>query len=354
MKVLLLISTLCLFALAGYGQEKALTHGEFVKLVYAMQKAPATRTVLIEALRKRGVDFEVTPGIRDFLRSKAGNDDELKRALDEAGRRQANPQATVSISAADAADVIERTRKNTLAAVEEMPDFVVKQLIQRSAAYAGTGNYRNLDKLIVAVSYRASGEEEYRLLSLNGLPQADPRAKGSYEEAGGTSSTGEFVTVLATIFKPESETKFDLVDTDLIRDRKTFVFIYNTTREHAQQRITATGTLTESTVTGMRGRIWIDRETSRVLRVENEATDIPAGFPITAAKRVIDYDWTVISDEKYLLPSLSDVRLTTREGARSFETRNVIRFREYQKYGTDVVIRDDDVRDEPDQKKPSN
>lgn len=354
MKLLVFILSLSILAGSAFGQEKPLTQSEFVKMVYAMQKDPAVRAQLISALRKRGVDFPVTQGIRDFMRSKAGNDDELRRALDESGRRQADPKAALAVSPEDAAQILERTRKNTLAAVDEMPDFVVKQLIQRSAAYAGTGNFRNLDKLIVAVSYRATGEEEYRLLSLNGLIQADPKAKGSYEEAGGTSSTGEFVTVLATIFKPENETKFEVIDSDTIRERRTLVFSYNTSREHAQQRITATGTLTETTVTGMQGRVWIDMATSRVLRVESEATDIPVGFPITAAKRVIDYDWTVISDDKYLLPSLSDVRLTSREGGKLYETKNVIRFREYQKYGTDVVIRDEDVRDEADPKKPAN
>ena len=50
-----------------------------------------------------------------------------------------------------------------------MPDFVVKQLIQRSVAYAGTGTFRNQDNLIVAVSYRTTGQEDYKLLSVNGI-----------------------------------------------------------------------------------------------------------------------------------------------------------------------------------------
>src|SRR5688572_30259397 len=93
----------------------------------------------------------------------------------------------------------------------------------------------------------------------------------------------------------------------------------------------------------MKGRLWIDREDARVLKVESEATDIPANFPIRSARRTIDYEWVKIEDERYLLPSLSDVRLTSREGSKTYETRNVIRFRDYQKYGTDVKILDEDV-----------
>src|SRR4029078_1909163 len=112
--------------------------------------------------------------------------------------------------------VLAQARKNTLESVDEMPDFVVKQQIQRWAAFAGTNNFRNLDQLVVAVSYRSSGEESYKVLTINGAVQNNPDSKNTYEEVGGTSSTGEFVTMLATIFKPESETKFDVVDTDMI------------------------------------------------------------------------------------------------------------------------------------------
>jgi len=340
-------------ALVVAGQTEPLTQAEYVKLLYSIQKTPAVRQDIVDALRKRGIAFAVNDGIRGLTKSKAGSDDELQRALEEADRRRQNPQGTQLPSVKDAAEVLERARKNTLEAVGEMPDFVVKQQIQRSWAFGGTNNFKNLDRLVVAVSYRSTGEEDYRVLSTNGIINNDPKPKGSYEEVGGTSSTGEFVTMLATVFKPESETKFDLVDTDMIRTRKSIIYTYEVTRDKAKQMVTSAGqTTSDSTITGMRGRVWIDRESARVLRIESEATEIPEAFPIRSAKRVIDYDWVTITDGKYLLPSVSDVRLTSRESSKLIETRNVIRFKDYQKYGTDVVIRDDDVDPEPAVKKP--
>ena len=330
-----------------FGQGAPLTQAEYVKMLYALQKDPGGKADIIEALRKRGVSFVVTDGLRDLTRSKGANNEELKRALEEAGRRKENPVTAKPPSAKEAADVLVNTRKKTLDAVEEMPDFVVKQQIQRSAAFAGTNNFRNQDRLVVAVSYKSSGEETYKLLSMNGILQNNPQSKQSYEEAGGTSSTGEFVTVLATIFRPESETEFTVVDTDVIRERRAIVFEFSITKDRAQEVISATGYTTDSTIAGMKGRIWIDRESFRVLRIESEATQIPAGFPITTAKRNIDYEWVKISDEKYLLPSISDVRLTFREKSNVFETRNLIKFKDYQKYGSEVVILDDDVKPEP-------
>ena len=72
----------------------------------------------------------------------------------------------------DAAAILERTRENTLALVQDMPDFVVKQLITRSEAYAGTGNWRPYDNLIIAVSYSTVKGEQYKVLSKNGAPVA--------------------------------------------------------------------------------------------------------------------------------------------------------------------------------------
>jgi hypothetical protein len=124
-------------------------------------------------------------------------------------------------------------------------------------------------------------------------------------------------------------------------------------REKAQQLIIAGGAFNDSTITGMKGKIWIDRENFRVLKIESEATEIPEAFPIRSARRVIDYDWVTISEERYLLPSLSDVRLTIRDGRQLYETRNVIRFKEYQKYGSEVKILDSDEEEIKEEQKPN-
>jgi hypothetical protein len=120
------------------------------------------------------------------------------------------------------------------------------------------------------------------------------------------------------------------------------MFDFGIDKDKARERISSTAATTVSTIAGMRGRIWIDSDNFRVLRIDSEATDIPDTFPVRSARRLIDYDWTTISGEKYLLPLVSDVRLTHRESKNIFETRNVIRFKDYQKYGTDVTIVEED------------
>lgn len=348
-----LFSSVCVF---GQIQEKPLTQAEYVKLLYGLQNNSAKKAELAEIIRKRGIDFPLTDGIRGLTRTKSGADAEIIRTLEESARKKANPELYQPPSARESAEALKKAREATLAAVNDMPDFVVKQMIQRSASYAGTNNFRNLDRLVVAVSYRspdvsgAQGAEEYKVLSLNGIQQATPQVKNTYEEVGGTSSTGEFVTVLATIFKPENEAVFEAIDTDVIRERKAIVYKFEVSKDKKPESIAYDKV--DSTVTGMSGKLWIDRENFRVLRVESAATEIPEDFPIRAARRVIDYDWVTIADEKYLLPLLSDVRLTSRQGRETYETRNLIRFKEYQKFGSEVKILEDDIT-EPVEEKPN-
>jgi len=327
--------------------QKPITQPEYVRMLFDLEKNPKKRDEIIQAIRTRGIDFELTDGIRGLTTTKSRNDIELKRVLEEAARRRKNPQMKILLSEKESLEIIEKARTEALKTVEEMPDFVVKQAIQRFIAYARTNNFQSLDRLIVAVSYRSEGlerrgREEYKILSLNGVLQPDSTYKPSYEEVGGTSSTGEFVTVLATIFKTESETKFKLVDSDLINQRRALIYEFEIEKEKARQQIVSLNGSYASTISGMKGRVWIDKENYRVLRIESEATEIPSDFPVKAASRKIEYDWVMIGDQKYLLPIISEVRLTFLQDGKLLETKNLIRFREYRKFGSEVRVLDED------------
>lgn len=339
---LILISAGFIFAQETLPQQKPLTQAEYVKMLYDLEKNPKKRDEVIEAVRKRGVGFVVTDGIKGLTVTKSRNDSELKRTLEEAARRRENPTASQLPSEKESAEVLAKAREGTLAAVDEMPDFVVKQLVSRAASYAGTNNFTNLDRLIIAASYRSNGFEEYKVLSVNGVKQTEARGSQTYSEAGGATTTGEFVTILSSIFKAESNTTFQLIDTDVLRGRKALVFGFGITRDNLRRLVAVGEKLGDRVETGFKGKIWIDRENFRVIRVETEATEIPASFPLKSIKRYIDYDWTTIGSEKYLLPLISEVRFVQKAGTEVYETRNLIRFKEYQRFGSEVKILDAD------------
>lgn len=320
-------------------------------MLVTLQKNPATKADIIEALRKRGIDFVLTDGLRGLTRTKSANDDELKRALEEADRHRLDPVGTKLPSAAEVSGILDKTRDNTRNAVEDMPDFVVKQVITRSAAFAGTGNWRPYDNLVIGVSYSSEKGEQYRVLAKNGLPITDSVTANSYSGLDGATSGGEFVEDLQKIFKPESKTKFNLLTTDVIRGRRTVVYEYEIAIENNKDGGVGLKPSAGYSPAGEKGKIWIDRETFRVLRVEYVLTDIEPSFAVKAVSKTIDYDMVEIAGEKYLLPTISDFRGTVENGRSREEQRNVIRFKNYQKYGTEVKILDDDIKPEIEPKK---
>lgn len=357
MKRLVLIFIILCFVQFVVAQEKPLTRDEYVQMLYALQKNPGGKADIIEALRKRGIDFVLNDGLRGLTRSKGANDDELKRALEEAERRRQNPEAAKLPSAKESAEVLERSRAATLAALDDMPDFVVKQVIARSAAYAGTGNWKPLDNVIIAVSYSTEKGEQYKVLAIDGAP-VDSEKGSNYSGLSGSTTGGEFVEALAKLFKPESKTEFKILTTDVIRNQPTLVYEYEILIQNNKNGGVGFKTpsgqkdFTFTTVpAGEKGKVWVDRKNGRVLRIEFKATDIPANFRVRAFDSTIDYDWVDIAGEKFLLPIISDNRFTSAEGNQLFQSRNLIRFKNYQRYGSEVKILDDDVPIETEPKK---
>ncbi|MBK9214297.1 MAG: hypothetical protein IPM59_01645 [Chloracidobacterium sp.] len=348
MKSFVVILLVAVLGLSAVAQEKPITQKEYVSLLYALEKAPTTRDEVIDALRRRGIDFAVTDGLRSLTRSKGSNNEELKRALEEAGRRQKDPVATKLPGEAEAAEVLVQARTRTRELLDEMPDFVVKQIITRSDSYAGTGNWKAYDNLVIAVSYSSDKGEQYRVLARNGAPVTDAVTAGSYHGLDGATSGGEFVEDLQKIFKPESKTTFSLLTTDVERGRRTIVYEYEIQIENNKDGgVGLKGPVFSSSPAGEKGRIWIDRDTHRVLRVEYKLTNIAASFPVKAVTKTIEYDMVDIAGEHYLMPTLSDFRGTVEQSGKRFESRNVIRFRNYQKYGSEVRILDDDIEPQP-------
>ena len=349
---------LCSFALGCAGaaraqaqqQQAPLTNEEFLAVVRQLSKRPSLKEQLIEDLRRRGIGFPLTPGLRSFVATRSGNDADLRRALEEAERRRLNPgeAALLPPSAAEAESLLAKTRAATLEAAERMPDFVVKQLVTRSYARGRTQNWVTSDRLTVGVSYRVEGGEHYRLLAVNGIAspasaQSDERS--DYSAAGGTNSTGEFVTALKSIFSEEARAQFRAVETASLRGRRTIVYEYEVKRPNSIKVLAYNNE--RSVVVGHRGRLWVDRELGRVLRVESDATEIPADFPVVASRRELDYDWVKIEGQgEYLLPSRAVLVMTVSQDGEVYQSRNDIRFRGYQKYGTELRIIEDDILDE--------
>ncbi len=83
------------------------------------------------------------------------------------------------------------------------------------------------------------------------------------------------------------------------------------------------------------GAVWIDKETRRVLRIEQRTTTIPREFPFTRAEIALNYAYFRIGGASYLLPAASE-NIGCMNGSTC--TRNVIAFRNYRKFSTESAV----------------
>ena len=190
--LLALISAAVILNCFAQSANKPLTSKEVVSRLYELPRHPERRDSIVEEIRTRGIDFPLTSGMRSLVATKSGNDPLLRRTLEEDERRRLNPAASAVPPGLEANELVDRARVATLAAAEAMPDFIVKQLIRRTIAYGNTNNWLPQDNLAIAVSYRANIGEEYKILSVNGMPLGpEVKERKDYSKyVGGASSSG--------------------------------------------------------------------------------------------------------------------------------------------------------------------
>ena len=84
------------------------------------------------------------------------------------------------------------------------------------------------------------------------------------------------------------------------------------------------------------GAIWIDKETRRVLRIEQHTTGMPQDFPLLNAETVLTYAFVKIDGKPYLLPAGSE-NLGCSRGSGAC-TRNTIEFKNYKKFSAESTV----------------
>ena len=119
-------------------------------------------------------------------------------------------------------------------------------------------------------------------------------------------------------------------------------------KERRSTRITA----------GYHGEIFVDNEFHTIVRIQQEAENIPVSFPVREAQETLDYDFTKIGDQEFFLPLVVDVRM---HAGREW-TKNTKEFRLYRKFSADAVIKfdgtelpplpDDKTKEQPPQQPP--
>jgi hypothetical protein len=91
-----------------------------------------------------------------------------------------------------------------------------------------------------------------------------------------------------------------------------------------------------------KGAIWIDKETRRVLRIEQIANGDSVSAPYDKAESVVEYGFVNIEGKTYLLPVESE-NLACLRGSSNC-VRNTISFQNYRKFSASSDIKYDKFR----------
>jgi hypothetical protein len=208
-----------------------------------------------------------------------------------------------------------------------LPNFLVEQATTR---YQGTGyptNWRAMDVVTCEVA-SVNGKEDYRNLKINGRPTS-----GKPEDSG-SWSTGEFTITLEDVLAYSTSANFTKRGEDRIAGRPAFVY------DLAVQKLNSHWTLISPRgpqyTPAYKGSLWIDKDTRRVLRIEQIAQGFPRDFSYDKAESIIEYGFVNIEGKQYLLPVHGE-NMACETGTRNC-SRNVIEFRNYRKFGADSSV----------------
>jgi hypothetical protein len=225
-----------------------------------------------------------------------------------------------------------------------LPDFICTEVEHRLIAprpgtrYGGrTGgdpSYTESDTITNRLSYFEHKEIKKPIL-VNSRPTLT-----SYENLNGSTSSGDFGTMLRDLFARRAQAHFEWARWATLRGRITMVFSFRVTQPNSNFSISVKD-LKKEIVAGYSGEVFVDKETRKVTRLIEVAEDIPVDFPVRHAQERLDYDYADIGGHQYLLPYRGEMMMEGEE----ILSKNLLDFLHYKKYSADSEITYDIPKD---------
>jgi hypothetical protein len=292
-----------------------------------------TEADLAVRVERLGISFDPTPEAINRLRANGARQN-LINAVKRAAEKLSDAAGKVVATGPQAPDpFLEETRKVVRDYLDELPDFICQQEVQRYIDYDGTGAWDKADTLVYELTYNRK-RETYKPINSIGRPLTRP-----LEESRGAYSTGDFASGLAALFDSDTRAVFKPAGKERLGNRQTLLYDFRVPQESSKLTVKAEGA--PQIVAGYSGTIWVDAETKRVLRIDQAVDDLPKGYPVTHSESSVDYDMIKLRglDVEFLLPIKAELVIGNRRERQN--SRNLIYFKFYRKFETDVKIGED-------------
>ncbi|MBK9313851.1 MAG: hypothetical protein IPM55_06340 [Acidobacteria bacterium] len=300
-----------------------------------------TEAELAIRIQRVGIDFDPTPEVVSRLRANGAHQHLINIIKREAEKLVEAGGKIVAIGPQAKDPFIEEVRSVVREYLDELPDFICNQVVERYYDFEARGAWDRADTLTYELTYNRK-RETYKPLNVIGRPVTRP-----LDEAGGAYSTGDFASGLATLFDPESNATFKPAGKERLGKRPTVLYDFRVPLETSKLSVKAEGF--PPIIAPYSGTIWIDEETKHVLRIDQAVDALPPSFPVTNSESSVDYDTITLRglDVDFLLPIRAEFIISDRRKRQYF--RNLIYFKFYRKFETDIKISDEEP---PPQKPP--
>ncbi len=230
-------------------------------------------------------------------------------------------------TAAEQAAILEEVRRNSLDYTDGLPNFICTQVTRRYIDGSANGFWQLNDTIQEQLSF-VDKKEDYKVVLVNNLPVKNV----SHNQLGGTTSSGEFGTMLYQIFKPATQAEISWERWATLRGRRTHVFAFRVLQKNSEYLI-ADQTSGREMIGGYHGLLYADPETKMIMRLVMDVDGLQ-NFPIQRIHLDLNYDFVEISGRQYVLPLKAELT----SGTARYASRNDVEFRRYERFSADAKI----------------
>ena len=218
-------------------------------------------------------------------------------------------------------ELIDKTREWALTFTEGLPNFLCQQSTTRYVEQSRSAGFEPVDLITAKVLYE-EGRERYSEITVGGH-----RTNKGMMELGGSTSTGEFASILGGLFESASQAQFKFFQSTTVEREPAAIYDFKVALPRSNWSIQVGGQLLRPAYSGS---VWIDKASGQVRRIEMQAENIPKDFPDDTVASAVDYSEVLLGAKKFLLPVHAE-NLSCQRGS-PICSKNAIDFRDYHKY----------------------
>ena len=209
---------------------------------------------------------------------------------------------------------------------KNLPNFICTQVTRRYLDPSGLEFWQQQDTVVSKLSFFEQ-KENYKVVFVN-----NHVVDTSMERIGGVRTSGEFGSMLKELFDPATRASSSGSVGLRLRGHRMHVYSYSVAQEDSKYSIQYEHL--QPIVPAYTGLIYVDRDTLTIMRVTQEVTQVPAGFPINYVRNILDYDTVQISGQAFHSASESQHGIALGKEL----TKNDTEFRMYNKFGAEATI----------------